>query len=464
MTPYAAVAIAILALLIGWLRSPSDDAPTFIPDTVRVVDDPIVNDAREGASAAYLAHAGIDTTDVGAMADTVRLGQTLPGPTALYLGLRGETGARDAILERLGRADGAGRDVALVEDLLFALYVMGDPATETAARAVADSLAYGLYPSGGRITSFAYEAALRVLIALGDTSQIGIVADSAAAGCTECNFYLDRLVQADSSLYPAAEQAVLAGLAAGRLTVDEAVIVTLQMTPEVASALLAVLDRPDRLPEHYSAIVTLGPLPAGRPATLDGPELAGRLEALLLAETDPSRQRDVLELAVAFRRPITVRIVERAARGDYGPELVGTGTDALDRRRLDRAPSCEGREATVYISPGGLVVGGDLDGQPYAGLLRGTDGDDVMVGTDGADQIVGFAGDDVLCGLGGDDLLQGNGDADVLYGGPGDDVLAGGNGGDTIYGGEGTDEARGGRGNDACDAEAEDSCEREIDE
>ena len=127
-------------------------------------------------------------------------------------------------------------------------------------------------------------------------------------------------------------------------------------------------------------------------------------------------------------------------------------------------PTCEGVTATVYVSGDGTIIGGELDGQPYAGLLRGTDGNDVMVGTDGPDQIAGLAGDDVLCGLGGDDLLQGNGDADVLYGGPGDDVLAGGNGGDTITGGDGTDEARGGRGNDACDAEAEDSCEREIDE
>lgn len=126
-------------------------------------------------------------------------------------------------------------------------------------------------------------------------------------------------------------------------------------------------------------------------------------------------------------------------------------------------PLCNGKPATVYVRDG-LVVGGELDGQPYDGLLRGTDGPDVMVGTDGPDQIAGFAGDDALCGLGGDDLLQGNGDADILYGGPGNDVLAGGNGGDTIYGDDGTDEARGGRGNDACDAETKDSCEREIDE
>ncbi len=150
----------------------------------------------------------------------------------------------------------------------------------------------------------------------------------------------------------------------------------------------------------------------------------------------------------------------------------GDGTDLCDAETVTDcegplgtgAPTCDGLAATVYVAADGLVVGGESDGQAYAGVLRGTEGPDVMVGTEGPDQLAGFAGDDVLCGLGGDDLLQGNGDRDRLFGGPGDDVLAGGNGGDVIVGDGGTDEARGGRGNDACDAEAEDSCERDLDD
>ena len=176
-------------------------------------------------------------------------------------------------------------------------------------------------------------------------------------------------------------------------------------------------------------------------------------------------------------------------------------------------PTCDGLVATVYVSPGGLVVGGPDDGQPYAGTLRGTNADDVIVGTDGPDVLRGRQGDDTLCGLAGDDELRGdngndtlygdlgddrllagagddraygeagndyargaagadalwggagnddldgNADDDVLWGGDGDDTLEGGTEDDVLRGEGGTDEARGGAGTDACEAETELSCE-----
>ena len=180
-------------------------------------------------------------------------------------------------------------------------------------------------------------------------------------------------------------------------------------------------------------------------------------------------------------------------------------------------PYCNGQRATIYVTREGTVAGGPDDGQPYAGTLRGTTGDDVLVGTDGADVLRGSAGDDVLCGLAGDDELRGDNGHDTLYGGPGDDTLLagagddrayggpgndfvrgaggddqawgeagndrllgnggadalsggdgddrleGGGGNDTLVGGASTDDARGGGGTDACDAETETSCETNPD-
>lgn len=84
-------------------------------------------------------------------------------------------------------------------------------------------------------------------------------------------------------------------------------------------------------------------------------------------------------------------------------------------------PRCAGQPATIYVDPAGLVVGGPLDGQPYAGVLEGTDGDDVLVGTAGPDLIFGHDGDDLLCGAAGPDALDGGTGVNTLDGGPGTD-------------------------------------------
>ena len=49
-------------------------------------------------------------------------------------------------------------------------------------------------------------------------------------------------------------------------------------------------------------------------------------------------------------------------------------------------PSCNGQTATVYVDAMGNIVGRPDDGDVYSGLLRGTNGDDVLVGTSGVDR------------------------------------------------------------------------------
>ena len=124
-------------------------------------------------------------------------------------------------------------------------------------------------------------------------------------------------------------------------------------------------------------------------------------------------------------------------------------TSAGEPLGVASAPMCDGLTATVYVSPEGRVVGGPDDGQPYAGTLRGTNGDDVIVGTDGSDVLRGRQGDDTLCGLGGDAELRGDNGNDALWGGAGDDRLLAGSGDDRAYGEAGDDTARGAAGADA---------------
>jgi len=75
-----------------------------------------------------------------------------------------------------------------------------------------------------------------------------------------------------------------------------------------------------------------------------------------------------------------------------------------------------------------------------AGVVYGTEGNDVLNGTNG---------NDVICGLGGNDTINGGNGDDVIDGGAGNDTIAGGNGLDTLYGGDGNDAISGGNDNDA---------------
>jgi hypothetical protein len=78
----------------------------------------------------------------------------------------------------------------------------------------------------------------------------------------------------------------------------------------------------------------------------------------------------------------------------------------------------------------------DLPGCPKAGLLLGTDHQDLLTGKHG---------DDEVRGLGGFDVIEGGPGSDILYGGASDDYLEShkgesSKGEDVLYGGDGSDE------------------------
>lgn len=114
----------------------------------------------------------------------------------------------------------------------------------------------------------------------------------------------------------------------------------------------------------------------------------------------------------------------------------------------DRAPQCQGIDATVYVDGFGFIVGGPDNGSVYAGTLRGTGGDDVIVGTNDVDIILAGNGDDLVCALDKNDEVYGQGGNDEIYGNKGADLLVGGLDNDLIFGGRGNDEIRGGEGDD----------------
>lgn len=134
---------------------------------------------------------------------------------------------------------------------------------------------------------------------------------------------------------------------------------------------------------------------------------------------------------------------------DHDPVLIG----------VDLGPVCGGQRATISVNASGRVVGGPLNGLPYAGVLVGGSGGDVIVGTSGRDTVLGGSGADVICGLAGDDLLLGNLGGDTLLGGSGNDTLHGGLGNDQLFGEAGSDRLFGELGADLLDGGAEtDAC------
>ena len=90
------------------------------------------------------------------------------------------------------------------------------------------------------------------------------------------------------------------------------------------------------------------------------------------------------------------------------------------------APTCAGREATIF-------------GDAGDNRLSGTTAADVIAGGKGDDRIRGADGDDVICAGSGDDRLAGGPGRDHLRGGPGRDTLLGGTGRDRLIGGPGKD-------------------------
>ena len=88
---------------------------------------------------------------------------------------------------------------------------------------------------------------------------------------------------------------------------------------------------------------------------------------------------------------------------------------------------------------GGLSTSMSFELAIVRGIIKGTEGDDVLAGS---------AGDDVFDALGGNDVLDGLDGADEMWGGEGDDTLYGGAGDDDLLGCEGNDFLDGGAGAD----------------
>ncbi len=108
---------------------------------------------------------------------------------------------------------------------------------------------------------------------------------------------------------------------------------------------------------------------------------------------------------------------------------------------IEPPPLCRGRQATVYVDSTGVVRGGTLDGQGYAGVLQGSAGGDVIVGTDADDMIQAHSGNDYVCGGRGHDIIHGH------YG---NDMLDGGEGQNRLYGGPGDDDCIAGASHSSC--------------
>lgn len=83
-----------------------------------------------------------------------------------------------------------------------------------------------------------------------------------------------------------------------------------------------------------------------------------------------------------------------------------------------------------------------------AGVIEGTEEDDVIVAFDGDDTIFALGGNDIICTGNGDNVVfAGDGD-DRIFGGIGDDQLSGQLGDDYLWGNLGDDRLRGGDGDD----------------
>ncbi|WNO08497.1 ExeM/NucH family extracellular endonuclease [Teredinibacter sp. KSP-S5-2] len=127
---------------------------------------------------------------------------------------------------------------------------------------------------------------------------------------------------------------------------------------------------------------------------------------------------------------------------DHDPVVIGIAFPTI--------PTCNGKQATVYVKDG-MIVGGAKDGRPYYGILVGTMEDDVIVGTDNNDVIRGKKGNDLICARGGDDYIRAGQGDDVVLAGDGMDLVYGGSGKDKLFGEKGHDFLNGNRDDDFLD-------------
>jgi Ca2+-binding RTX toxin-like protein len=132
--------------------------------------------------------------------------------------------------------------------------------------------------------------------------------------------------------------------------------------------------------------------------------------------------------------------------GQNGPDLLdgGIGTDNIQGNEGDDTLLAGAGTNDMLFGGNGAdtLLGGD------AAVLRGEEGDDILVGTDFAESFFGGGGNDVVTAAGGNDSISGDADNDVLLGDAGDDSIDGGIGNDVLVGGDGNDSQTGGDGDD----------------
>jgi len=149
-----------------------------------------------------------------------------------------------------------------------------------------------------------------------------------------------------------------------------------------------------------------------------------------------SRHTTSLLLAVAALM-LSVALVPTLAAGEK------------DRDRGDRSARCDGATATIVE-------------RQKSNLIRGTDGNDVIIAGKGNDLVKSKAGDDRSCAGpgrdtidagGGDDRIFGKGGRDRVFAGDGNDFIFGGPKNDRLFGGPGQDDLKGNGGRDICDGD-----------
>jgi len=118
-----------------------------------------------------------------------------------------------------------------------------------------------------------------------------------------------------------------------------------------------------------------------------------------------------------------------------------------------QALTCNGKEITIFGTPGNDVIQGTMARDVIHGLgghdkISGLQGSDFICGGLGNDFVIAGTGRDYVSGGPGNDRIYGSFGNDRIYGGPGDDVLKGGRHHDRIYGGQGQDKMSGELGSD----------------
>jgi hypothetical protein len=133
-----------------------------------------------------------------------------------------------------------------------------------------------------------------------------------------------------------------------------------------------------------------------------------------------------------------VIIIEYTRRHVFGVTTNGWRSDYRD---------VGGRQLTVFARGGDDVVRVEA-GVGHGLVIRGGDGNDILVGSAGDDVLRGGEGDDVVRGREGDDLVEAGPGEDVVHLGDGRDGVDGGGGRDRLLGDDGGDYLQGGPGRD----------------